>query len=183
MRVLHLATDAETGHIIASALTDSDADDGSQVGSMRDQVNGPVAPFTGDGAHDRDDVYTAVAIRHPEAAVIVPPRGSTSSATALAGARPLPASDTTAGGPASAAAALSPLLIIPYPQGPLCFWRFAAIAASPASLVVSTTSHVMDERAWPPVRTVSVFLVGRTRCRGAAEPRHLVTIGQISCPR
>ena len=30
--------------------------------------------FTGDGAYDRQDVYGAVAERHPEAAVIVPPR-------------------------------------------------------------------------------------------------------------
>ena len=35
---------------------------------------GPVASFTGDGAYDRDDVYGAVAERHPEAAVVVPPR-------------------------------------------------------------------------------------------------------------
>ena len=36
----------------------------------------PVASFTGDGAFDRDDVYDAVAERHPEAAVIAPPRSS-----------------------------------------------------------------------------------------------------------
>jgi len=33
-----------------------------------------VASFTGDGAHDQDAVYAAVAERHPDAAVIVPPR-------------------------------------------------------------------------------------------------------------
>ena len=49
-------------------------DDGSQVGPLLDQVDGPVASFTGDGAYDRDDVYAEVAERHPEAAVIVPPR-------------------------------------------------------------------------------------------------------------
>ena len=49
-------------------------DDGSQVGPLLDQVTGPVASFTGDGAYDRDDVYGAVAERHPEAAVVVPPR-------------------------------------------------------------------------------------------------------------
>jgi hypothetical protein len=54
-RKLHLATDADTGHIVASALTDKDADDGSQVGPLLDRVDGPVASFTGDGAHDRDD--------------------------------------------------------------------------------------------------------------------------------
>ena len=36
----------------------------------------PVASFTGDGAFDRDDVYDEVAERHPEAAVIVPPRST-----------------------------------------------------------------------------------------------------------
>src|SRR5215203_788364 len=54
---LHLATDADTGHIIASALTDKDADDGSQVGALLEQVDGRVASFTADGAFDRDDVY------------------------------------------------------------------------------------------------------------------------------
>src|SRR3954467_859955 len=33
----------------ASVLTDKDADDGSQVGPLLDQVDGPVASFTGDG--------------------------------------------------------------------------------------------------------------------------------------
>ncbi len=35
-----------------------------------------MASFIGDGACDRDDVHTAVATRHPEAAVIVPPRAN-----------------------------------------------------------------------------------------------------------
>ena len=75
-RVLHLATDADTGRIVASVLTDKDADDGSQVGPLLDQVDGPVASVTGDGAYDRDDVYAEVAARHPEAAVVVPPRAN-----------------------------------------------------------------------------------------------------------
>jgi IS5 family transposase len=50
-RVLHLATDADTGRIVASVLTDRGADDGSQVGPLLDQVDGPVASFTGDGAY------------------------------------------------------------------------------------------------------------------------------------
>jgi hypothetical protein len=73
---LHLATDAGTGRIVASVLTDKDADDGSLVGPLLDRVEGPVASFTGDGAFDRNDVYTEVAARHPEAAVVVPPRSS-----------------------------------------------------------------------------------------------------------
>jgi hypothetical protein len=75
-RVLHLATDADTGRIVASVLTDKDADDGSQVGPLLDQVEGPVASITGDGAYDRDDVYAEVAARHPAAAVVVPPRAN-----------------------------------------------------------------------------------------------------------
>src|SRR4051812_11350917 len=42
-RVLHLATDADTGRIVASVLTDKDADDGSQVGPLLDQIEGAVA--------------------------------------------------------------------------------------------------------------------------------------------
>jgi hypothetical protein len=75
-RKLHLATDADTGDIVASLLTDKDADDGSRVGPLLDRVDGPVASFTGDGAFDRDDVYAEVATRHPDATVIVPPRSS-----------------------------------------------------------------------------------------------------------
>ena len=73
-RVLHLATDADTGRIVASVLTDKDADDGSQIGPLLDQVDGPVASVTGDGAYDRDDVYAEITARHPAAAVVVPPQ-------------------------------------------------------------------------------------------------------------
>jgi hypothetical protein len=75
-RVLHLATDADTGRIVVSVLTDKEADDGSQVGTLLDQVDGPVASVTGDGAYDRNDVYAEVAVRHPDAAVVVPPRAN-----------------------------------------------------------------------------------------------------------
>ena len=57
-------------------LTDKYADDGSQVASLLDRVDEPVASFTADGAFDRDDVYTAVAARHPGAEVVVPPRSN-----------------------------------------------------------------------------------------------------------
>jgi hypothetical protein len=73
-RKLHLATDADTGRIVASALTGHDADDGSQTGPLLDRIDGPVASFTADGAFDRDNVYAEVAVRHPEADVVVPPR-------------------------------------------------------------------------------------------------------------
>src|SRR5690349_5205173 len=73
-RKLHLGVDADTGRIEAAELTASDADDGSRVGPLLDQLEGAVASLTGDGAYDREDVYGAVAERHPEAAVVVPPR-------------------------------------------------------------------------------------------------------------
>ncbi|MGE0853100.1 MAG: IS5 family transposase [Hyphomicrobiaceae bacterium] len=73
-RKLHLGIDAETGQIVASALTSKEADDGAQTGALLDQIADPVASFTGDGAYDQDAVYAAVAERHPDAAVIVPPR-------------------------------------------------------------------------------------------------------------
>jgi hypothetical protein len=75
-RKLHLGVDADTGRIEAVELTGHEADDGSRVGPLLDQVDGAVASLTGDGAYDREDVYEAVAERHPEAAVIVPPRRS-----------------------------------------------------------------------------------------------------------
>ena len=68
--------DADTGRILAAELTGPEVDDGSQVEPLLDQVTGPLASFTGDGAYDRDDVYEAVTQRHPGAAVIVPPRSS-----------------------------------------------------------------------------------------------------------
>src|SRR4051795_10717431 len=75
-KVLHLATDADTGRIVASVLTDKDADDGSQVGPLLEQADGPIASLTGDGAYDQESVYSGVAERHPEASVIVPPRST-----------------------------------------------------------------------------------------------------------
>ena len=75
-RKLHIGVDADTGHFLAVELTGPEVDDGSQVDPLLDQVAGPLASFTGDGAYDRDDVYEAVAQRHPDAAVIVPPRSS-----------------------------------------------------------------------------------------------------------
>jgi len=68
-RTLHLGVDADTGQIVASTLTLKDVDDASQAGPL-------VASFTGDGAYDQDRVYANVAERHPDAAVIVPPRGT-----------------------------------------------------------------------------------------------------------
>lgn len=73
---LHLGVDAETGRILASALTGREVDDGAQVGPLLDQVEGSVASFVGDGGYDQDGVYAEVAQRHPDAAVVVPPRAT-----------------------------------------------------------------------------------------------------------
>jgi hypothetical protein len=73
-RKLHIGVDADTGRIVASELTTNDVDDGAQVAPLLDQVTGPVASFTGDGAYDQDGVSRSVAARHPDARVIVPPR-------------------------------------------------------------------------------------------------------------
>ena len=75
-RKLHLGVDADTGQIVATALATNDVDDGSQAGPLLDQVAGPVVSFTADGAYDQDGVYASVAERHPEAAVVVPPRAT-----------------------------------------------------------------------------------------------------------
>ena len=75
-RKLHIAVDADTGRIAAASLTGSDVDDASHVGSLLDQVGGPVASFTADGAYDQGGVYGEVVSRHREASVIVPPRCS-----------------------------------------------------------------------------------------------------------
>jgi len=75
-RKLHIGLDADTGQIVAAALTAKEVDDGAEVGPLLDQVPGPVASFTGDGAYDQESVSNAVAERHPEAAIIVPPRST-----------------------------------------------------------------------------------------------------------
>ena len=75
-RKLHIGMDADTGEIVAAALTTNDVDDASQVGPLLDQINGPLASFTGDGAYDQDSLYRTVIDRDPDAAVIVPPRAT-----------------------------------------------------------------------------------------------------------
>jgi len=73
-RKLHLGIDADTGQIVAASLTTKEVDDSAEVDPLLDQVAGPVASVTGDGGYDQDGVYASVAARHPEAAVVVPPR-------------------------------------------------------------------------------------------------------------
>src|SRR5690348_3746472 len=71
---LHIGLDATSGRIVAATLTDRAVDDAAQVGPLLDQVADPVAALLGDGAYDRTGVYADMQARHPDAAVVVPPR-------------------------------------------------------------------------------------------------------------
>ncbi len=57
--------DAGSGQIVAAALTTNDVDDGTQVGTLLDQIDGPIASFTADGAYDQGGVYGEIGQRHP----------------------------------------------------------------------------------------------------------------------
>ncbi len=75
-RKLHIGLDADTGQIVAAALTTKEVDDGAEVGPLLDQVSSSVSSFTADGAYDQEGVAAAVAERYPAAAIIVPPRST-----------------------------------------------------------------------------------------------------------
>ena len=75
-RKLHIGLDADTGQIVAATLTRKEVDDGAEVGPLLDQVAASVSSFTADGAYDQEGVAAAVAERHPDAAIIVPPRST-----------------------------------------------------------------------------------------------------------
>jgi len=75
-RKLHLAVDPETSEILASELTTTEDGDASQVGTLLDQISGPIASVTADGAYDGEPVYRIIAERDPAAAVIIPPRST-----------------------------------------------------------------------------------------------------------
>ncbi len=75
-RTFHVGLDAGTGQTVAAVLTTKEVDDASQVGPLLDQAATSVASFTAGGAYDQDSVSAAVAKRHPEVAIIVPPRST-----------------------------------------------------------------------------------------------------------
>src|SRR5215218_8858950 len=88
-RKLHLAVDPGTGEILASELTTAEAGDAALVGPLLEQIAGPIASVTADGAYDGEPVYRAVAERQPDppAAVVIPPR-ATAVASPTAGTAP-----------------------------------------------------------------------------------------------
>jgi hypothetical protein len=47
--------------------------DRRQLAALLDRLIDPLPSFAGNGAYDQNKVYRAIATRHPEAAVIVPP--------------------------------------------------------------------------------------------------------------
>jgi IS5 family transposase len=80
---LHIGVDANSGEIVAVAASRRDIDDAAMVDAVLDQIADPIASFTADGAYHQGQVSQAVAARHPDAALIVPPRaGAVASASA-----------------------------------------------------------------------------------------------------
>ena len=74
--MLHLTTDADTCHIVASMLIDKDPDDSSQIGRLSEWVAGSAAFLSGDVAYDQDNVYAGITARPPAVNVVVPSRSS-----------------------------------------------------------------------------------------------------------
>lgn len=72
-RKLHLAVDAETGTIVADALTANDVGDPSQVAPLLDQIDGKIASVMADGAYDGAPTYEVVAVHGADIEVIIPP--------------------------------------------------------------------------------------------------------------
>ena len=82
-RKLHIGVDADSGEIVAVEVTRKDVDDAAMADGLLGQIAAPIASFIADGGYDQDRVSQAVAERHPDAAVIVPPRaGAVASASA-----------------------------------------------------------------------------------------------------
>src|SRR5258707_2895071 len=73
-RKLHLGMNADTHEIFAVELTPDDVGDASEIPRLLDQIETDVESMTADGAYDGEAVYNAVAERHPDAAVVIPPR-------------------------------------------------------------------------------------------------------------
>jgi hypothetical protein len=57
-------------------LTPDDVGDVSELPDLLDQVDAGIASLTADGAYDGEVVYNAVANRHPDAEIIIPPRAT-----------------------------------------------------------------------------------------------------------
>jgi hypothetical protein len=88
-RKLHLAVDAASGEIVASALTARRTHDSTQIPALLEQIPDPVASLSADGAYDTKAVYEAAHERGEGRAVrvLIPPgrdaRLSSKSSAAL----------------------------------------------------------------------------------------------------
>lgn len=75
-RKLHIVINADTGDILASALTTHRARDAAQVPVLLAQVDDPLACTMADGAYDASSVYAAIEAHRPGAPpqILIPPR-------------------------------------------------------------------------------------------------------------
>jgi IS5 family transposase len=64
-RKLHLGVDRETGEIVASELTASQAQDATRVGALLKQIEAPLASASADSAYDKEPVYEALEKHSP----------------------------------------------------------------------------------------------------------------------
>jgi hypothetical protein len=80
-----LGVDAD-GFVIASALTDSGADDAATGVSLLEQVEAAIARFTADGAYDSRDLYEAVAsVGAADLRIVIPPKRTATVEVGAAG--------------------------------------------------------------------------------------------------
>ena len=81
-RKLYIGVDAASGEIVAVAVTRKEINDAAMADALLDQITVPIASFTAYGGYDHDHVTQALGERHPDAAIIVPPRaGAVASAS------------------------------------------------------------------------------------------------------
>lgn len=72
-RKLHLGLDLKTGQILCSELSQESVGDPTALPDLLDQVDGPIAVFLGDGAHDGDPTRQELTNRFEGVEVIIPP--------------------------------------------------------------------------------------------------------------
>jgi len=75
-RELHIGIDGKSSEIVAIELTTKESAATVRTAALLDQLTDPLASFIGAGAYDQDRVYKTVAERHPDAALILPPRAT-----------------------------------------------------------------------------------------------------------
>ena len=78
----YIGVDADSGEIVAVEVARKEVDDAAMVDALLDRIADPIVSFTADGDYDQNRVSQAIAERHPDATVIVPPRaGAVASAS------------------------------------------------------------------------------------------------------